>query len=236
MYAFLRGVMRFVVHVYLVGRFHTSGIAHMPRRGAVIVCSNHISTIDPPLLPAFLPRGDTWSMAKAEWFHGGMVEWLFTQYHAFPVVRHSPDRKSLRRSRGVLEDGGALLIYPEGHRQESGRLARAEPGAGFLARTAGVPVVPVGLVGSDHVFPKGAHWPRFARLEIRCGAPMRVRDRRPDGSRVANQDAADAIMLAIAKLLPEEMRGAYADIAALEARLEGIVEASDAPDVGSLRR
>lgn len=233
MYAFLRGLMRFVVHVYLVGRFHTVGIGHMPRRGAVIVCSNHISTIDPPLLPAFLPRGDTWSMAKAEWFRGGPVEWLFTAYHAFPVVRHSPDRKSLRRSRAMLEEGATLVIYPEGHRQESGHLATAEPGAGFLARTAGVPVVPIGLVGSDRVFPRGAHWPRFAHLEIRCGAPIRIRDRRPDGSRVSNQDAADAIMLAIAKLLPDEMRGAYSDIPMLEARLEGVV---DAPDLGSLSR
>lgn len=233
MYALLRGLMRLVVRVYLVGRFGTAGIGHVPRKGAVIVCSNHISTIDPPLLPAFLPRADTWSMAKAEWFEGGFVEWLFTKYHAFPVVRHTPDRRSLRRSRDVLDGGGALLIYPEGHRQESGCLGRAEPGAGFLARSSRVPVLPVGLVGSDRVFPKGARWPRLARLEIRCGEPFRIRERRPDGSRVGNQDAADAIMLAIARLLPEEMRGAYADVAAFEARLEGIVEAPDAsPTLG----
>jgi 1-acyl-sn-glycerol-3-phosphate acyltransferase len=231
MYTLLRGIMRLAVHVWLARRFHASGLQHVPRRGPLLVCSNHISTIDPPLLPAFLPRSDTWSMAKAEWFHGGIVEWLFTSYHAFPIVRHTPDRKSLRRARSVMDGGGALVIYPEGHRQESGRLARAEPGAGFLARSSGVPVVPAAVVGSDRVFPRGARWPRFARLEIRCGAPIRIRERRPDGTRVDNQDAADAIMLAIARLLPEGMRGAYADVAALEARLEDVVEAAQPLDV-----
>lgn len=224
MYGFLRGLMRFVVRVYLVGLFRVRGIERVPRRGGLIVCANHTSTIDPPLLPAFLPRGDTWSMAKAEWFHGGLVEWLFTSYHAFPVVRHSPDRRSLRRARSLLEEGGALLIYPEGRRIESGRMVTAEPGAGFLARTAGVPVAPVALVGSNNVFPKSAKWPRRRRLEIRCGEPILIRDRRPDGTRVENQEAADAIMLAIARLLPEDMRGDYSDLEALEARLRDVFE------------
>lgn len=225
MYAALRGLMRVIVHVYLVGLYRTVNRAAVPRRGGLLVCANHASTIDPPLLPAFLPRSDSWSMAKAEWFEKpSFTSWLFTRYHAFPIVRHSPDRRGLRRAMGVLEEGGALIVYPEGHRVETGGLIPAEPGAGFLARTACVPVLPVGLVGTRDCFPKGARWPRRRRVQVRFGRPLRIRDRRPDGARVGNQEAADAIMLAVAELLPPELRGAYADLDAVRTRVAGVWE------------
>jgi len=233
MYALLRGLMRVMVDVYLVGLFRTVGRARVRRRGPLLVCANHASTIDPPLLPAFLPRSDSWSMAKAEWFaHGGFLSWLFTQYHAFPIVRHSPDRRGLRRAMAVLRDGGALIVYPEGHRVESGGLWPAEPGAGFLARTTGAAVQPVALVGTRDCFPKGAHWPRRARVEVRFGEPIRIRERRPDGTRVENQEAADAIMLAVAELLPAEARGAYAALDELRTRIDGVWEPAGAAPVG----
>jgi 1-acyl-sn-glycerol-3-phosphate acyltransferase len=228
-YAFLRFLMRSIVRVYLIGLFGVTGRSRMPRRGALIVCANHPSTVDPALLPAFVPRGDTWSMAKSEWFRPrSAVSWLFTRYHAYPIVRHTPDRRGLRRSRELLDRGAALIIYPEG-RRSGGCLVAAEPGAGFLARTGVVPVVPVGLVGTHQVFPKGAIWPRRARMEVRFGAPILIRDRRPDGTRVENQEAADAVMLAIARLLPEEMRGVYAELDGLAARLQGVFEQAEGP-------
>lgn len=221
--------MRLLVRVYLVGRFRVVGAEHFLRTGSLLVCANHTSTIDPPLLPAFLPRSDTWSMSKAEYFRSRIVDWLFTNYHAFPVVRHTPDRKALRRSNDILRSGGALVMYPEGTRIEVGGMQEAEPGAGFLARTSGAAVQPVGLVGTRDCFPKGARWPRRAPVEIRFGPPVRIRDRRPDGRRVENQDAADAIMLAIAELLPPPMRGVYGDVDALRERLDGVWEPVEAP-------
>jgi 1-acyl-sn-glycerol-3-phosphate acyltransferase len=224
-YTFLRGLMRLIVHVYLVGRFHTVERERFPRTGPLIVCSNHAATIDPPLVPAFLPRGDTWSMAKAEWFEKPFTRWLFSQYHAFPVVRNAPDRRGLRLAQGVLDRGGVLILYPEGTRGEhTGILQQAHAGAGFLARTSGQPVLPVALVGTNHVFPRGARWPLRRPMEIRFGPMFKVREKRSDGSRVSNQDAADAIMLAIARLLPEDMRGDYADLEGLEARLGDVIE------------
>ncbi|HKA51410.1 MAG TPA: lysophospholipid acyltransferase family protein [Candidatus Dormibacteraeota bacterium] len=228
-YAFLRGLMRLIVRVYLVGLFRVVGRAQVPREGALLVCANHASTIDPPLLPAFLPRSDSWSMAKAEWFRPrSLVSWLFTQYHAFPIVRHSPDRRGLNRAMRILRDGGAVIVYPEGTRIETGGMVTAEPGAGFIARAAAVPVQPVALVGTRDCFPKGARWPRRMRVEVRFAPVMHIRSRHPDGRRVDNQEAADAIMLAIAEQLPAEMRGAYCDLEALRSRLEGIVDLAGA--------
>jgi 1-acyl-sn-glycerol-3-phosphate acyltransferase len=227
-YTILRAICRLLVRVYLVGIHRISGAENVPREGPLLICSNHPSTVDPVVLPAFVPRGDTWSMAKSEWFEGSrFVARAFGWYHAFPVVRHSPDRRGLRRAREVLEQGGALLIYPEGERWTTGEAENLQPaqaGAGFLARITGAPVLPVAIIGTNLCFPRGAFFPRRRRVELRFGTPVRVRDLGPDGRRIGNQDAADAIMLAIARLLPPDLRGAYADEAALEARVEGILD------------
>jgi 1-acyl-sn-glycerol-3-phosphate acyltransferase len=223
MYAFLRGLMRFIVRVYLVGLFKVSGAEKVPRDGPLMVCPNHIGTIDPPLVPAFVPRADTWSMAKSEYFRSPLVNWLFTAYHAFPVVRHTADRVALRRAFDELKAGHALVIYPEGTRIDAGVLAEPEPGAGFIAQRCACPVLPVALTGTAECLPKGAKWPRRVPVEVRFGAPFVVLQRRStDDSRVSHEEAADAIMLAISELLPAEKRGRFSDLEGLRSRLAGV--------------
>lgn len=216
--------MRLIVTVYLFGLFRVVRSDRMPRSGGVLVCSNHASTVDPPLVPAYLPRTDSWSMAKSEYFENPLVRWLFRRYRAFAVVRHSADRAALRRSSEILGSGHVLIVYPEGTRVTEGGLRDAEPGAGFIARTSGAVVQPVALVGTRECFPKGARWPRRVNVQMRFGRPLRIKDRRPDGRRVENKEAVDAIMLAIAEELPAEMRGDYSDLEALRRQLDGVWE------------
>ncbi len=212
-YAVLRWVMRMLVHTVLAGLFTQVGRERVPREGPLLVCGNHISTLDPPLVPAFLPRNDSWSMAKAEYFEKSWLQrWIFTAFHAFPVVRHSADRAAIRRATTILREGQVLVLYPEGTRIISGGLHRPEPGAGFIAALSGAPVLPVAITGSREVFGKGFKIPRRAPLRLEWGEPFKIPSKRPDGSRVAHQAASDAIMLAIAEMLPEEMRGEYADL------------------------
>jgi 1-acyl-sn-glycerol-3-phosphate acyltransferase len=214
--------MRFLTRTYLAGLFKIEGAAYVPRRGPLIVCPNHNGTIDPPLLPAFLPRVDTWSMAKSEYFRKPVTRFFFTAYHAFPVVRHTADHGALRRSFDLLKAGHALVIYPEGTRIDEGELAEPEPGAGFIAQMAGCPVLPVALTGTRECLPKGALWPRRVPVTVRYGKPFVVLQRRASGERISHEDAADAIMLAIAELLPAEKRGRYGDLAGLRRRLDGV--------------
>ncbi|MDQ6918968.1 MAG: 1-acyl-sn-glycerol-3-phosphate acyltransferase [Candidatus Dormibacteraeota bacterium] len=219
-YAFLRWVMRMLVHTVLAGLFTQLGRDRVPRQGPLLVCANHISTLDPPLVPAFLPRNDSWSMAKAEYFEKGRLQrWIFTAFHAFPVIRHSADRAAIRRAATILREGNVLVLYPEGTRITSGGLHRPEPGAGFIATLSGAPVLPVAITGSREVFGKGFKLPRRARLRLEWGEPFKIPSRLPDGSRVEHQDASDAIMLAIAEMLPEAMRGEYADLGAWRAKV-----------------
>ena len=227
-YAFMRWLMRAITRTFLIGLFKVSGLENVPRAGPVIICPNHSATLDPPMVPAFAPRGDTWSMAKSEYFDkGGFVEWIFRRYHAFPVVRHTADRTALRTAFDILKSGHALIIYPEGTRVESGVLAEPEPGAGFIAQRAACPVVPVGLTGTRECLPKGAHWPRRTRVSITFGQPFRVLSKRLDGAKVTRQEAAEAIMVEIAELLPEHQRGAFRDLAAWRNRLRGVTAPID---------
>jgi 1-acyl-sn-glycerol-3-phosphate acyltransferase len=213
-----------MTRTYLSGLFRVVGAENVPRKGPLIICPSHSATLDPPMVPAFTPRGDTWSMAKSEYFRGGLVEFFFRQYHAFPVVRHSADRNALRRSFDLLKTGQALIIYPEGTRVESGVLATPEPGAGFIAQKAGCPVVAVGLTGTRECLPKGAHWPRRVPVTITFGKPFLVATRRPDGTRISHQEAADAIMVEIAELLPERQRGEFSDLQTIRKRLVGVTQ------------
>jgi 1-acyl-sn-glycerol-3-phosphate acyltransferase len=226
-YAFMRGLMRALTRTFLFGLFEVVGAENVPRSGALIVCPNHSATLDPPMVPAFLPRRDSWSMAKSEYFKGGLVTWLFRHYHAFPVVRHTADRTALRTAFEILKSGQALIIYPEGTRVESGMLAEPEPGAGFIAQKAGCPIVPVGLTGTRDCLPKGAWWPRRTQVSIKFGKPFMVPARRPDGTRITREEASDAIMLEIAELLPERQRGAFRDLDAWRMRLKGVTARVD---------
>ncbi|MGH7883383.1 MAG: lysophospholipid acyltransferase family protein [Candidatus Dormibacteraceae bacterium] len=211
-----------VVRIYLWGRLKVTGQELIPRTGPLIVCSNHPSSVDPLIVALCLPRRDSWSMAKSEWFVG-WIGWLFRWLHAFPVVRDSPDRTAIRKALGILERGEALIIFPEG-RVEWGCMEHAKGGSGLLARLSGASVLPVGVVNTERCVPRGEFWPRRVRLEVRFGKPIQILPRRSDGRKVSNQEAMDAIMLAIAKLLPSPMRGAYADLDDLEFRLRGVSE------------
>jgi 1-acyl-sn-glycerol-3-phosphate acyltransferase len=228
-YGFLRGLMRFLTLTFLVGGlFHLEGIENVPRRGGLVVCPNHFGTLDPPMVPAFLPRGDSWSMAKSEYFAKPSISWLFWAYQSFPVVRHTADRNAIRKSFDLLKRGEVLVVYPEGTRVEKGVLSTPEPGAGFIAQRCGCPVLPVAVTGTPEVMPKGTIWPRRHPVTVRFGKPFLVLQRRPNGDRISHEDAADAIMLAIAELLPPDKRGRYSDLDGWRKRLEGVT--SPAPN------
>ena len=223
MTAFLRWLMRFLTNTFLGGLFTVEGKENVPLTGPLIVCGNHFGTLDPPIVPAFLPREDSLSMAKAEYFRKAWMRWLFTAYGAFPVVRHTADRAALRIAFDQLKQGHVLVIYPEGTRVESGALSTPEPGAGFIAQKAACPVLPVALTGTRECLPKGARWPRRVPVHVRFGKPFVVPTKKPDGERVSHEEASDAIMLAISELLPPDKRGRYSDIEGWRRKLEGVL-------------
>ncbi len=154
--------------------FRIEGNHHEPIAGPLLIVSNHVSDLD-PLVVAVALRRRVRFMAKIELFRPPVLRWWITACGAFPVRRGQPDRQALRTARSVLERGGALVMFPEGTRGSSLHdLRPPEPGAALLALRTGAAILPVAVIGTDTVLPKGAHRLSRGRIRVRVGAPIRV--------------------------------------------------------------
>jgi len=207
-YSFLTRLARLLTRVILGSKFHLRGTSNVPVSGPVLIVSNHVGAVDPAIIGGWTPR-PVWFMAKAELFKGGWA-WLMRGYHAFPVVRHSADRTALRRAFALLKQGSAVVLFPEGHRSDTARLLRAEPGAGFVARRSGAPLVPIAITGTQNVIGRHTLVPRRAEVVMTFGAPFALPERNGDGSPMDHQQSSDYLMTKIAQLLPLEYQGEYA--------------------------
>jgi len=192
------------------------GLEHVPDTGPVILASNHLSFADSLVIPILVPRKVVF-LAKSDYFEGtgvrgALTRWWFEGIGMLPVDRD--DKKaalaSLDTALEVLSRGEAFGIYPEGTRSRDGRIYRGRTGVAHLALTAGCPVVPVGLVGTQEIQPVGATLPRLAKVSVEFGAPLDFTDRY-DGVPLgrARREVTDEIMAAIARLSGQQPAGVY---------------------------
>ncbi len=201
-----------------VWRPEVIGLEHVPKSGGVIIASNHLSFADSIVIPVVVPRKVVF-LAKESYFtgtgvKGAMTRWWFEGIGMLPIDRDDAHAAmdSLDTALDVLDRGEAFGIYPEGTRSRDGRLYRGRTGVAHLALTAGVPVVPVGLHGTEHLQPVGTRFPRPVKVTLKFGEPMNfagVFDGVPPGR--ARREATDQIMAAIAELSGQESAGVYND-------------------------
>jgi 1-acyl-sn-glycerol-3-phosphate acyltransferase len=192
------------------------GLENLPRTGPVIVASNHLSFADSMVIPFVCPRKVAF-LAKEDYFTGSgvkgtLVRAWFEGIGMVPVDRDDTKAAiaSLDIALEILRRGEAFGIYPEGTRSRDGRLYRGKTGLGHLALTSGAPVVPVGLVGTEHIQPVGTTVPRLAEVTVRFGAPLSFRDAYagvPRGR--ARREVTDTVMAEIQKLSGQESAGVY---------------------------
>ncbi len=194
------------------------GIENVPLSGPVIVASNHLSFADSLVIPIVAPRQVVF-LAKADYFtgtgvKGALIRGWFKGIGMIPVDRDDTKAAiaSLETALEVLGRGEAFGIYPEGTRSRDGRLYRGRTGVAHLALTSGAPVVPVGLVGTEHIQPVGSTLPRLAKVTVRFGAPLRFEGRYDDvPAGRARREVTDEVMAAIQALSGQEEAGAYND-------------------------
>jgi 1-acyl-sn-glycerol-3-phosphate acyltransferase len=198
-----------------------TGLENIPRRGPVILASNHLSFVDSMVIPLVVPRRVAF-LAKSDYFTGSGVKgtlsrWWFEGFGMIPVDRDDTRgaQTSLDAALEVLSGGGVFGIYPEGTRSRDGLLYRGRTGVAWLAMTSGAPVVPVALVGTDRLQPVGSRRPRLAKVSVQVGAPVAVEGRFdgvPAGR--ARRELTDEVMAAIHAMSGQELAGRYNERAA----------------------
>jgi len=188
----------------------------VPSQGPVIIASNHNNYIDPAFLVPAVPRY-IYFMAKEELFGIIGVGTFLRCSGVIPIKRHRVDRAALRRAETALNSGGVICMFPEGTRSKDGGMIPGQPGATFVAMRSGVPVVPVGIAGTQNIRSPFDLLKR-PRVIVNIGYPFIIKDTRSIGiekdpvgqSSQSLQSNTDRIMAAIAQLLPQEQRGVYA--------------------------
>jgi 1-acyl-sn-glycerol-3-phosphate acyltransferase len=199
---FVAGGSRLVFRAKLVGRHR------LPRSGGYILAPSHRSMMDIPFLAAVTPRRVRF-MGKASAFEIPVIGFLFGALGGFPVQRDGTDRKAVRDSIAILQGGEPLVVYPEGTRQHGPAIQPLQPGAAYLAIRAGVPIVPVGIAGSEEIFRShGTKRPRFGRVGIVVGEPIPPPER--SGGGAVKREVVDDLTQVLAKRLQQVFDDAYA--------------------------
>ena len=145
-YSIARVVCRFVFTI--LRNWEVNGQENLPASGGVVIVSNHTSLWDSVIVGACFNRQISY-MAKEELYNQNIFfTWLIKQLGTFPVKRGSSDRAAIKFALSYLESGNIIALFPEGTRSKSGDLQEARNGAALLAIKAGVPVLPVGIIGA----------------------------------------------------------------------------------------
>ncbi len=172
-------------------RFDIRGLEHFPKTGGVLICSNHIDALDPPVVGITAPR-PVHFMAKEELFNMPILKPLLPKLNAFPVKRGLSDREALRKALALLKNGDVMGLFPEGTRSKDGKLGKGFSGAGFFALKGEADVVPCAIIGP---------YKPFKPLKVVYGEPILMQ---PYRDRKASADEVTLIIMnQIQKLLDD---------------------------------
>lgn len=166
-------IVRFLIWLVakLYWRVTFEGLDKVPRNGPFVLAPVHRSFIDFGLVSAVTRRRMGY-MGKESLWNSKLLGSFITMLGAYPVNRGAPDRDALRRTLALLETGEPLVLFPEGTRRTGPVIEHLHEGAAFVASRAGVPLVPVGIGGSERALPKGKAVPRPVKIHILVGEPL----------------------------------------------------------------
>jgi 1-acyl-sn-glycerol-3-phosphate acyltransferase len=170
-------------------QFKVIGKENFPTDGGVLLCSNHISNLDPPTVGIAAPR-QVYFMAKEELFSTPVIGKILPHINAFPVKRGMSDREALRKGLSILKEGKVLGLFPEGTRSETGEIGKGLAGAGFFALRSKAHIVPCAVIGP---------YKPFKRLKVVIGKPIDFDVYRKN--KVSAEEATDIIMNEIEQLI-----------------------------------
>ncbi len=190
-------------------RIRVEGREYVPKKGAAILASNHLSALDHVVLPA-VTRRPIVNISKVEHFEKPIKAWFFKQWHVIPLARGSGDQAAMDAARGAIKEGNLFCIYPEGTRSVDGRLYRGHTGVARLALELQVPVIPVAMVGTFEAKPKGGKLKLFKPTAAIAGPALDFSEHwGKHGDRAICRQVTNEIMAAIQELSGQEYVDEY---------------------------
>ncbi|URM34271.1 1-acyl-sn-glycerol-3-phosphate acyltransferase [Cytobacillus firmus] len=189
LYAFAKAAVYGVLKP--IYRFEVFGKENFPEEGGVLLCSNHIDNLDPPVVGINAPR-PVYFMAKEELFNVPVLGKIVPHLNAFPVKRGMSDREALRKGLGILKEGNVLGLFPEGTRSKTGQLGKGLAGAGFFALRSEAHVVPCAIIGP---------YKAFSKLKVVYGKPIDMKELRE--RKASAEETTEMIMSEIRKLIED---------------------------------
>ena len=187
-----RGIVKSAIYVYckIVYRFEVVGKENMPKEGAAIICGNHRTYLDPPLIEITCVRYARF-LAKEELTKNKFFALLGIVFDAILVKRDSKEVKALKESLQTLKNGDCLALFPEGTRNGLEKGEKVKDGAAFFALRSGAPVIPCGIKGGE----KGNR-----KVTITYGKPIDFSDYKGSKDKAVLDKATDEIMNSIIEL------------------------------------
>jgi 1-acyl-sn-glycerol-3-phosphate acyltransferase len=204
----LKSIMSFLLN--RLAKVEFEGLENIPREGGIIVATNHLSRVDIPVLFLTPNRPDITALVADKYQSYPLFKFIIDTAGCIWIDRSKADFAAFRLAVDVLKSGLALGISPEGTRSESGKLLEGKSGTILIADKAKVPIVPVGLSGTDKVQPSMLRLKR-QRVVARFGPAFTVPPIERDHRDEQLKQYTDEMMTRIAALLPVEQRGFYAD-------------------------
>lgn len=189
LYSTLRALFHFIFRT--VFRLKVIGLENIPHGKPVILCANHTSNLDPPLLGSPLIGRRVHYMAKAELFDVPVLGWVLPRISAFPVKRGGVSKESIRLSLQLLSENKIIGIFPEGSRNNAGGIGKK--GAASLALKAGATVVPAAIIGG---------YKPFRQVKLVYGKPLDISEFADQGSE-GLEKATDKILSVIRSMIKQ---------------------------------
>jgi len=170
-YWIIRAICWLIIKIFW--RMQIIGIENVPKRGALIIAANHVSYLDPIVLATSMKR-KVYFIAKKEAFNNIFGKFILNKLEAFPLNREGIDILAIKKAINILQAGKILGLFPEGSRSLNNELQELKLGIIKIAIKTGVPIVPVGIIGTNKIYPRGKILPVFFKYKIivHYGSPL----------------------------------------------------------------